>query len=90
VFRRGKLIIIGREERVRILRGQSRIRYSLPPTGFSESGIHLARATGKLLGLLWIHVQGFPKWAKQILDSGFLSSLRGFPTNSKNLTFERC
>jgi len=31
---------------VRILRGQSRIRYSLPPPGFSESDIHLASATG--------------------------------------------
>jgi len=31
------------------LRGQSRIRYSLPPPGFSESGIHLASATSKPL-----------------------------------------
>jgi len=32
------------------LRGQSQIWYSLPPPGFSESGIHLASATGKPLG----------------------------------------
>jgi len=38
---------------------QSQIRYSLPPPGFSESGIQLASATGKPLGFLWIHVQGF-------------------------------
>jgi len=43
------------------LRGQSRIRDSLPPPGFSESGIYLASATGKPLGFLWIHVQGFMK-----------------------------
>jgi len=43
---------------VQSLRGQSRIRYSLPPPGFSESGIHLASANGKPLGFLWIHVQG--------------------------------
>jgi len=29
----------------RCLHGQSRIRYSLPPPGFNESGIHLASAT---------------------------------------------
>ena len=52
------------------LRGQSWIRYSLPPPGFSESGIHLASATGKPLGFLWIHVQRFIKWANTNLDSG--------------------
>jgi len=62
------------------LRGQSRIRYSLVPPGFSESGIHLATATGKPLGFLWIHVHGFIKWAKKNLDSGLFSSLRGLPT----------
>jgi len=36
--------------RVRVLRGQSLIRYSLPPPGSSETGIHLASATGIPLG----------------------------------------
>jgi len=62
------------------LRGQSRIRYSLPPPGFSESRIHLASATAKPLGCLWLHVQGFINWAKKNLDSGLYSSLRGLPT----------
>jgi len=62
------------------LRGQSRIRYSLPPPGCSESGIHLSSATGEPLGFLWIRVQGFIKWAKQSLESVFCSSLRGLPT----------
>ena len=48
-------------EQVVNLRGQSMIRYSLPPPRFSESGIHLASATDKPLGFLWIHVQGFIK-----------------------------
>jgi len=52
----------------------------LSPPGFSESGIYLASANGKPIGFLWIHVQGFIKWAKQILHSGCVSSLRGFPT----------
>jgi len=55
--------------------GQSRIRYSLSPPGFSESGVHLLSATGKPLGFIWIHVQGCIKWAKKNLDSGFFSSL---------------
>jgi len=38
--------------RVQGLRGQSRIRYSLPPPEIIESGIHLASATGKPLGFL--------------------------------------
>jgi len=58
------------------LRGQSRIRYSLPPPGFSEPGIHLASATGKSLGFLWIHVQRSMKWPKKNLDS-FFFLLRG-------------
>ena len=62
------------------LRGQSRIRYALPPPGLSESGIHLASATGNPLGFLWIHVQGYIKWAKKNLDSAFLFSLRGLAT----------
>jgi len=65
---------------VESLRKQSRIRYSLPPPGFSESGIHSASATGTPLGFLWIHVQGFKTWANKNLDSEFFSSLRGFPT----------
>ena len=44
-----------------VLRGQSRIPYSLPPAGFRESEIHLASATGKPLVFLWNHVQGFIK-----------------------------
>jgi len=36
----------------RCLRVQSRIVFSLPPPGFSESGIPLASATGKPLGFL--------------------------------------
>jgi len=39
----------------------------LPQT---QSGIHLASATGKPLGFLWIHVQGFIKWDNKNLDSG--------------------
>jgi len=62
------------------LRGQSRIRYSLPLRGFSESGIRLASATGKHLGFLWIHVQAFMRWAKKNLNSGLFPSLRGLPT----------
>ena len=57
--------------RVVHLRGQSRIRYSLPPHGFSEPGLHLASAIGKPLGFLWIHVQGFINWANKNIDSGF-------------------
>jgi len=37
--------------RLTALRGQSRIRYSLPALGFGESGIHLASPTGKPLGI---------------------------------------
>jgi len=37
---------------------------------FSESGIHVASATGKPLGFLWMHVQGFIKLARKNLDSG--------------------
>jgi len=66
--------------RVRTLRGQSRMRYSLPPPGFSESTIHLASATGQPLGFLWIHVQGFIRWATKNPDPGLCSSLRGLPT----------
>ena len=53
--------------RVEALREKFGIWDSLPPPGFSESGIHLASATGKPP---WIHVQGFVKWAKKNLDSG--------------------
>ena len=59
-------------------RGRSRIRYPLPPPGFSESGIHLASATGKPLGFLWIHVRGFIKSAKKNLESELFSSFRVF------------
>jgi len=62
------------------LRGKSMIRYTLPALGFSESRIHLASATGEPLGFLWIHVQGLITLAKNNLDLGFLSSLRGLPT----------
>ena len=62
------------------LRVQSRIRYSLSPPGFGEFGIHLVSATGKPLEFLWIHIRRFIKWAEQILDSEFISSLRGLPT----------
>jgi len=57
--------------RLTTLPGQSWIRYPLPPPGFGESVIHLASATGKPLGFLWIRVEGFMKWAKNNLDSGF-------------------
>ena len=66
--------------RVVTLRGQSRIWDSLPPPGFSVSGIYLASATGKPLGFFWIHVQGFRKCATTYLDWDFFSSLRGLPT----------
>ena len=58
------------------LRGLYRIRYSLPTPGFSGSGIHFASATGKPLGIRWIHAQGFIEWANNTLDSGFVSSLQ--------------
>jgi len=60
------LLVGARVGCVRTLRGQSWIRHSLPPPGFSESGIHLASATGKPLGFLWIHVKGFINWANRI------------------------
>jgi len=60
-------------------RGQSRIRYSLPSPGFSASGIHLASATGKPLGFLWIHVPGFIKWATKKSRFGVLFSCADFP-----------
>jgi len=55
--------------RLGALRGQSRIRYLLPPPGFSASGRHLVSITGKPLGFPWIHVQEFIKWANKNLDS---------------------
>ena len=68
--------------RLRALRGQSRIRYSLSPPGFSESGIHLASDTGNPFEFLWMHVelQGFIKWANKNLNSEVVFSLRGLPT----------
>jgi len=53
----GLLTCVVREGRgyVRNLRRKSRIRYSLPPPEFSESGIFLASATGKPLGFLWTY-----------------------------------
>jgi len=70
----------GLRVRVRFLRGQSRIRDSLPLPGFSESGIHLASATGKTP---WIHVQGFINWAEKNLDSGFFFRGADFPRRVK-------
>jgi len=65
-------------------RGQSRIRYSLPPPGFSESGIYLANATvatGKPLGFLYAyagtHKMGQTESRARV---GIFPSLRGLPT----------